>query len=980
MEPCRPALLINSSNSNNSNNNRPQTPNSPRGPRPPNSPRGQRPPSHLFGRRQNDGPSLNITRGSEDVRFQGRLAAATRFRARPSEISPSSEDRLAQSSSPRGGRNAVAPLDIEASLSPFGLSMLRAGRNSLSGGEVAPVVIERPAGWHRMLVLPSPRARISNTGLGSTDDDKQPEREIARTKPEIARRCGSDGQAPAPLASPLVRRRLDPNRFSNEPSGQARVPVQASNTTGGDTTSADSADASAEVLPVAPQPKTISQEPILGAGLSERPEAMPDAGWRRAESRKDADLSESPEAASECLAEALLCLGAGLPLHGLSEQEREEALELERAIGEHHLTDRRALAYILVYKLGSLEKAFQWLAATRATFARVTWETGMLILHINVEHLTGLSKQKSFAELDQSSVSSVSSKDWQEYFAGIEVGLPPLPPGRAKFLMGAERTRAASSTAAARSLGALPRMAIPKSSVRGVCKTVIAEEEVEPKAVIAEECDVAVLASSQEEAAAATSSDTEEDSEPTPVKVPIPPRNRLSISGPSAGAVPASPTASRNVDSWGKARALLRRRRASAPSITLPPGSGGSLRPFNRRRASMASSMPAEDPQEDLEIFQATIRLEMEGMSPDGHLSLEGISRAKRAVVIKVAQELGIWIGISGQALLVVREGDGARQVRETLDSVTVGACLRVPLPADPGMQLFAKALAESKGLLAVSEPDANCSEAAEGGPPPVASFLLVNCTGSEEDLMDGLRRELQGLAPGEIKRFPASASAAFRSAASKVAQSLGFEVALPMIKSGCLEIGNMLEFAMQVKQELEALAEGDEHNYGSALEPLHKIIIQRKSLESELQILDIDNDVVVRRQNLGPTGPTQAELNQQLDQQRKVKEGFFRNYASGGSGAEVFLRRRDLHPMVNGTFSQAPDGQVAEGDLLRSIEQVFDDTLQLQIDMTHAGQGLSKQYFQVFLGKAATEAGWRPSPEAMEVLSNAVDSAVGAS
>jgi len=54
---------------------------------------------------------------------------------------------------------------------------------------------------------------------------------------------------------------------------------------------------------------------------------------------------------------------------------------------------------------------------------------------------------------------------------------------------------------------------------------------------------------------------------------------------------------------------------------------------------------------------------------------------------------------------------------------------------------------------------------------------------------------------------------------------------------------------------------------------------------------------------------------------------------------------------------------------LAKPLYQAFDDTLHLQIELTKASNGLSKQFFKVFLDKAMQQAGWYPSAEVLEAL-----------
>lgn len=77
-----------------------------------------------------------------------------------------------------------------------------------------------------------------------------------------------------------------------------------------------------------------------------------------------------------------------------------------------------AFARILVKKIGSLTKAFRWFCAVNTgRITRVQWETGMIILHIDVVEVTGgVSAGQIFGLMDKSQKGIINRRDWISFF------------------------------------------------------------------------------------------------------------------------------------------------------------------------------------------------------------------------------------------------------------------------------------------------------------------------------------------------------------------------------------------------------------------------------------------------------------------------------------------------------------------------------------------------------------------------------------
>ena len=98
--------------------------------------------------------------------------------------------------------------------------------------------------------------------------------------------------------------------------------------------------------------------------------------------------------------------------------------ELSQDLKHLDLSGVEALAYILIAKLGSLKRAFDWFDTHRkGKFSHVVWDTGMVLLRIDVEKLTGFKAAQIFGIMDGNpSNGFVSRKEWNRFFEAMETG------------------------------------------------------------------------------------------------------------------------------------------------------------------------------------------------------------------------------------------------------------------------------------------------------------------------------------------------------------------------------------------------------------------------------------------------------------------------------------------------------------------------------------------------------------------------------
>lgn len=103
-----------------------------------------------------------------------------------------------------------------------------------------------------------------------------------------------------------------------------------------------------------------------------------------------------------------------------------EQVQLQQEIEELDLSHIDAFAYVLLAKLGSFKRAFKWFDfnCTRK-ITNVTWDTGILLLHVDTESLTGLKPGQIFYRMDtvldrDKPDGLITRKKWKAFFAGFQ--------------------------------------------------------------------------------------------------------------------------------------------------------------------------------------------------------------------------------------------------------------------------------------------------------------------------------------------------------------------------------------------------------------------------------------------------------------------------------------------------------------------------------------------------------------------------------
>ncbi|CAJ1338526.1 unnamed protein product [Effrenium voratum] len=116
--------------------------------------------------------------------------------------------------------------------------------------------------------------------------------------------------------------------------------------------------------------------------------------------------------------------GGGVELSELTEEELHAVAlheELHSDLKQLDLAGKDALAYLLIARFGSLKRAFKWFDGNRSgKVSRVVWDSGIVMLHIDLEQLTGFKRSEVFHIMDRDPESGyISWKKWKKFFSAL---------------------------------------------------------------------------------------------------------------------------------------------------------------------------------------------------------------------------------------------------------------------------------------------------------------------------------------------------------------------------------------------------------------------------------------------------------------------------------------------------------------------------------------------------------------------------------
>jgi hypothetical protein len=247
----------------------------------------------------------------------------------------------------------------------------------------------------------------------------------------------------------------------------------------------------------------------------------------------------------------------------------------------------------------------------------------------------------------------------------------------------------------------------------------------------------------------------------------------------------------------------------------------------------------------------------------------------------------------------------------------------------------------------------------------------------------------LKALKPGEVVSLPSAGvlSALQQAALVEAADELGyFHDYVKGAEGHILQIGNLKVFEAQCKRQLLMLSVGNNdcdatvyiggHNdrlgNSNGLSLLERKMVENIAGEYGLHCKALKGSAAeetaegacagltmkVCKRKKGAKTETKEESSDEEDEVI-IKETLDQVFCRYSSGKHELLRRSDVHVFLKDAC--AARGIQANDKLpfVAAVEDVFDDTLELQVDMgSQFHQGLVKEFFQVFMVKAAASFG----------------------
>jgi len=186
-----------------------------------------------------------------------------------------------------------------------------------------------------------------------------------------------------------------------------------------------------------------------------------------------------------------------------------------------------------------------------------------------------------------------------------------------------------------------------------------------------------------------------------------------------------------------------------------------------------------------------------------------------------------------------------------------------------------------------------------------------------------------------------------------------------------CLSVGRYDALTKEVRCQLAALG-SDVKEYDSSFTPLMRKVVHVAAEELGLQHATVSDDaglrVVVAKQGVslerntdadGANGHVSAEVARHVQVDARVTR-VFEAYATGQQGStRIFMRYPDLREFLEDTQTSVVRRRQLK-QLRHQLDNIYEDTLQLQIDMgCRTNKGLTRYYFKVFLESASKKLGW---------------------
>jgi len=685
-----------------------------------------------------------------------------------------------------------------------------------------------------------------------------------------------------------------------------------------------------------------------------------------------------------------------------TDMDRAVAQQVKDDIKRLDLRGIKALAHVFISKFGSLDGAFAWLDPTcKGYFPRVNWETGLLVMHVDIEELTGLSTQDIYAQMMALS-GMITKESWDAFFYGEldESDIAELAAAHAKFLQSAKRRIGEKFTAEARAVrgrssrkraSGVARMSSPGAAARDL-HTPSKQEQGDASENFS-------LASTPEPGTQRASTDLNGSESRRPgSKVrrrrSSKARRRLSSNARNEAAF-AEPKTHVDVESTHRGdgddaaiEANIALKSSRRPSVEVPvdveqvpAGLADDASKTKSSRRPSAQNMSQQARQRILD--------EIRGLGKDQSLDYKSLTSADRVLVEGLAKDLGFVCVSNGESLVVLREGEECGRIRKALGAVPLGQSLRLT-DLSKNHQLLAQLLAECLGLRSIGQTSGTNDETEP------STFEVSSGSKSLQDFRSRVHAELNALRPGQVKDYPATLSTEEVAVVRDIAKTVGLvshSLDTESSAGSAISVGHLNDFAGEVRAEVAALREGQAQSYGPdrVHHPLMEHMVRLVAGELGLGVSSTQNDRdevslivergAVRSSCSSPTAtgsPIATSSRSRPASGRKVvggakrpssvnptddeetiielRERVFYTVATGVQGRNKFLRKIDLNNFLRSTCTK----QKHDLDIvLDAVAHIYDDTLELQCDMgARIYHGITLDYFQVFLTKVSKALG----------------------
>jgi hypothetical protein len=261
----------------------------------------------------------------------------------------------------------------------------------------------------------------------------------------------------------------------------------------------------------------------------------------------------------------------------------------------------------------------------------------------------------------------------------------------------------------------------------------------------------------------------------------------------------------------------------------------------------------------------------------------------------------------------------------------------------------------------------------------------VFNLNGSLEEFAEGIKNMLLALEPGEVIDFPEEQlSKARQEIVRKVALEIGYQIHnFPGNGNDAyLSVGNLSQFEEHVRQRIDNMPHLDFEVFSSGspcgklvkaatLPPLarmvlHTVAAARPGCVSS-DVRDGGAGFAVKVLYVAPDfdspcadgGKTAASFEDDVERVTQQVTKLFASHASGHQGrVKIFLKKPDIFDFAKAAAKLR--NRKLEPIQLEKIENIYDDTLELQVDIgSRVTKGITCEYFQVFLTKSAQVLGW---------------------